>query len=387
MRALTGEKRKLALSLAAELIDAARAHVGRTRDEVQQALSLDVAAKDRKLCLGLKKLLEDRCLFDEGCGVDAALLRQEVFTRAAAKRLRLPDGSRLERASVVEEIARERGLTAEALDAALFADLKGAHRLLKVDVSGAEEIADRYDLARAQAVLLRAVRVTARVGGSDPDGYRALFRRLKFLRLLYRVDVDDDGYRLEIDGPAALFSSATRYGLELALVLPALAALPRCSVEADVQWGKKRVARRFLWSPEDARLPRRDDDVPPRDEVTRLLEGLRRLSSPWRAHPSTELLPLAGAGVCVPDLTFVHDDTGDVVHLEVLGYWSRDAVWRRIELVEAGLVDRVVFAASARLRVSERALDDEGPAALYIYKGVMSARGVVDKVDALARRR
>jgi hypothetical protein len=45
------------------------------------------------------------------------------------------------------------------------------------------------------------------------------------------------------------------------------------------------------------------------------------------------------------------------VYLEVMGYWSRAAVWKRVELVQAGLAERVLFAVSSRLSVSEEVLD------------------------------
>lgn len=387
VRPLSGAKRERALAIADALLREARAHVGKTREELEEALDLDVAARERKLYLGLKKLLEDRCAFEENKGVDAAALRQDVFTAAARARELLPDDEALDRGALLDEIAPRRGLSRDELEAALFSDLKGAHRLLSVDVASAEELVDRYDLAQAQAVLLRATKVVARVGGSDPAGYRALFRKLKLLRLLFRLSLDNEGegYRLEIDGPGALFSQGTRYGFELALALPALAALPRCSIEAEVRWGKQRLERRFLWTPEDARLPPVEEPAP-RLEVTKLLEDWARLETPWRAAPADELLHLPGAEVSIPDVTFVHRETGDVVHLEVLGFWSREAVWRRVELVERGLVDRVVFAVSQRLRVSERALDEEAPAALYVYKGVMSARRIHELVESVARR-
>jgi hypothetical protein len=72
------------------------------------------------------------------------------------------------------------------------------------------------------------------------------------------------------------------------------------------------------------------------------------------------------------------------VYLEVLGYWSRDAVWKRVELVEKGLGERIVFAVGQHLRVSEAALDGGLPGALYVYKRTMIARAVLERVDALA---
>jgi hypothetical protein len=97
-------------------------------------------------------------------------------------------------------------------------------------------------------------------------------------------------------------------------------------------------------------------------------------------------LNLPGLGLCVPDLVFRHPARSAPVYLEVLGFWSREAVWRRVELVESGLSHRILFAVSKHLRVSEEVLGDELPGALYVYKRVLNARTVLDRVQALAER-
>ncbi|MCC6874780.1 MAG: DUF790 family protein, partial [Sandaracinaceae bacterium] len=89
-----------------------------------------------------------------------------------------------------------------------------------------------------------------------------------------------------------------------------------------------------------------------------------------------------GVGVCVPDLRFVHED-GSAIFLEGLGFWSRDAVWRRVELAKKGLGAKVLFAVSSRLRVSEGVLGEDEDAALYVYKGAMSPKAIEAKLDAL----
>ena len=57
------------------------------------------------------------------------------------------------------------------------------------------------------------------------------------------------------------------------------------------------------------------------------------------------------------------------------------------ELVQQGLSHRIVFAVSERLRVSEEVLQGELPAALYVYKGVMNARAVLERVEKLTAAR
>jgi predicted nuclease of restriction endonuclease-like RecB superfamily len=102
------------------------------------------------------------------------------------------------------------------------------------------------------------------------------------------------------------------------------------------------------------------------------------------------ILELPGVGLSVPDLVFERRPTGkgrsapeDRVYLEVMGYWSRDAVWKRVELVQAGLAQRVLFAVSAKLRVSEDVLEGDLPGALYVYKQTMSARSVLERLERL----
>jgi hypothetical protein len=83
-------------------------------------------------------------------------------------------------------------------------------------------------------------------------------------------------------------------------------------------------------------------------------------------------------------LRFVQRETGELAYLEVLGYWSRDAVWKRVELAARGLTQRVVFAASSRLRVSEEVLDADAPAQLYVHKGTLLPKEVLRRLSGTA---
>jgi predicted nuclease of restriction endonuclease-like RecB superfamily len=247
------------------------------------------------------------------------------------------------------------------------------------------QLVEAYELAQAQAVLLRAVRVVAVVECAAPGAYRALFHKLKFLRLLYTLRPQPNGYRIEIDGPFSLFESGTKYGLQLALALPALRECDSWSLTADVRWGTARTPLRFSMmgrcerpvsaEPASVRLP---------DELAALVDGIAKLETPWRAECAQALLDLPGVGLCVPDLVFQHNETGQCVYLELLGYWSRDAVWRRVELVQQGLGEPILFAVGKHLRVSEEVLSDDLPGALYVYKRTMIPRAILDRIEALA---
>jgi uncharacterized protein len=388
---LAERDRTRARELAAAYLDLGRAHVGLTRGALLEACrAVAASARERRLARGLLKLVLDRCRFEEGTALEPAALRAELFTAAAEARRNESTRDGFDRTTLVAAAAARRGVSADEIERALYADLPDAHLLREFDALSPEALVTSYELAQVQAVLLRAVKVTATVRGG-PAAYRYLFRRLKFLRLLHRIHRLPErrgglpgGYAVEIDGPYALFESVTRYGLQLALAFPAIAACTDWAVAADLRWGREGRPLRFELAGRTASPPGREDALP--DEVGALLAELRAADTPWRAGPSAAVLDLPGAGLCIPDLELTHATSGQTVYLEVLGFWSRQAVWQRIELVERGLPYPLVFAVSKHLRVSEEALGDEHPAALYVYNRSMSARPVLERVAAAARR-
>jgi uncharacterized protein len=370
--------------LAAQFLEVTRAHLGRTRAELGQVCSgVPTTPSERKIAAGLLKLIEDRCGFEGSETLDARLLRAELFMAASAALRALGEGECFDRNRFVREQAELRAVEPDALERAVYSDLQGEQLLQQFEDISPAKLVQAYQSAQAQAVLLRAVKVTAEVSETDAYLYRALFRKLKFLRLLHTLaPLEQGGYKIDIDGPYSLFSSVTKYGLQLALALPALQACGKWKIEARVCWGKERQPYLFrLRGATHDESTLRQTALP--DEVRDLLQRFGELDTAWIAEPSNDILELAGAGLCVPDLRFTNRLTGEIVHLEVMGYWSRDALWKRVELASAGLPYRVIFAASSRLRVSESVLDENSPSQLYIYRGAISSREIARRLEGI----
>lgn len=379
---LDAEARDRARALAEMILEEMRAHLGKTREELDAVLAtIEVEARDERLKAGLVKLADDRCSFEVTSEVDAAELRRALFLRAAAARKLLPFDTHFDRSAFLASFATERGLTADAVERGLFSDLRGAHILRQFTSIDAPSLVDAWERGQAQAVLLRAVRVTVDVACASPGATRALFHRLKFLRLLHTIEKREEGHRLVIDGPFNLFESASKYGLQLALLLPLLDACDRWSLVADVRWGAERSPLVFRLEGE---APKTTAELPVSDDVAALVTTFERLRTGFRVSRADAILELPGVGLCVPDLAFERD--GGVVYLEVMGYWSRDAVWRRVELVQSGMTEPILFAVSSRLRVSAEVLDSEASGALYVYKGTMNASAIATRVEDLASR-
>ena len=391
LRKLDAKDLREAHELAAAFLEAGTAHVGQTQAEVTEAWSaIETSARKRKLAAGLRKLIEDGCVFDEESALDPIVVRRDVFLRATQSRRARDVLRTFEREAVIEAVASVRGQPAAEIERALFADLRSEHVLRSAPVVDAASIVDAYELGRAQAILLRAVRVRCDVRAGSPIAIRAFFAWLKFQKLLFTTERSaGGGFVVTIDGPFSMFESVTKYGLRLALVLPALRTLDTWTLTAEIRWGKERTPLSFALSSADkATRPAPGAHEPAQalsDDAQTLLDGLGALpKSRWKAEIATTLLDRPGLGVCIPDLVLRREGSPDPIYVEVLGFWSRDAVWRRVELAEQGLEARIVFCASARLRVSPEVIGDTAPAALYVYKGKPSARALIEHVERVA---
>jgi predicted nuclease of restriction endonuclease-like RecB superfamily len=384
---LDARSRAEAVGMAADYLEVARGHVGRTREELYEAWEpIETSARKRKLALGLRKLVDDACVFNVDETLDPIALRRTLFQRAAAARRERTSPDSFQRDALIEEVASAMTKTREELEIALFSDLRTEHILHSSPVMNAEALVEAFELGCAQAVLLRAVRVECTIDKASPSMLRAFFSWLKFHRLLFHASrAGGDTIKLAIDGPFSMFESVTKYGLRLALVLPALRTLESWTLTADIRWGKTRDALTFRMSSKD-KTERSLEGAPPHvsDDVQTLLDGINTSkSSSWRAEIANVILDAPGVGVCVPDLSLQRPDRPRV-YVEVLGYWSRDAVWKRIELAEKGVAAPIVFCVSSRLRVSAEMLDEQPHASLYVYKGKPSARGLLEHVENVA---
>lgn len=380
LRRFDARARADAERLAQAYLDDAQAHVGRKREELEEAWQAHDAGARGKLAGGLMKLVEDRCTYDDETGVDPIALRRDLFRRAAEQRRAR---GALDRAAAIAETASALGIDADRVESLLFADRRGESVLREAPRVSARTIVDAYETGRTQAVLLKAVKVTCDLTSTSPALVRAFFAKLKFHQLLFTIERRDaQTLRVVIDGPFSMFDSVTRYGLGLALIVPALREIEGWTLEADVRWGKQRTPVIFRDEGGGARGEReregREEHAP--DEVRRIVAGARERG--WEARTATEVLATGDGKVVVPDLLLEKD--GRQVYVEILGFWSRDAVWRRVEMAEQGLGASVVFCVNARLRVSEEVLAGDAHAALYVYKSKIVGPALLDRVERVA---
>jgi predicted nuclease of restriction endonuclease-like RecB superfamily len=384
---LDGKGRDRMISRAEGLIEIFSAHEGQPRRALDNAIADLVGdGTDHMLTKGLSKLLSDRAEFETVSPVDPGALRDVVFRHAASHHPLVADGDKVHtsRADVLQLAADELEIDVNTIEDNLYGDLSSNQRMTKWRPLGAEALLHRYNVALAQAVLLRATQLRIHLSGGSPAKHRQLFRHLKFFRLMHRVQSVDGGHKIVIDGPASLLKSTSRYGLQMANFLPALILCEQWSLEADVIWGTERNPRQFHLSHKDALVSHyKNRGVYITDEQKAFEAAFKRLGSGWSYTRRTPIVTLGGRDVLVPDLSFKHSD-GRKALLEIVGYWRRGWLKSKAELIAAHGPSNMVLVVSDRLCGDLEHVAEELPVAIVPFKGVILPKRVLAALEAVA---
>ena len=84
-----------------------------------------------------------------------------------------------------------------------------------------------------------------------PEGFRELFGAIKAYRLIHTVKGNSrEGYEVRLDGPVSIFHRSQKYGIQMAVFLPALLLCKGWRMRAEIQ--AQRRPRRLLRADERA---------------------------------------------------------------------------------------------------------------------------------------
>jgi predicted nuclease of restriction endonuclease-like RecB superfamily len=366
------------LQTAADLAIIVEQHRGRRRAELERALDEYIGVgTDYKILRGLIKLLTDRCEFETAGAKDPAEIRRALFTKAAAHHSELAElavvGDDRLRRSLIAEVAAELECLPEDVMAGLYADLSGNQRLVAFEEMSAEDLLDRYNLAQAQALLYRCSEIRLRIEPQEPGITRRLFAEIKAFRLIHAIRGNPaSGYDMQLSGPVSIFHRSQRYGVQMAVFLPALLLYPGWSMRAEI--GTKTGAAFFELDSKQTRLRSHyvaDDLQRQNPQIAKLLEDFGKLGAEWEAQPSQEVIDL-GESAFVPDLVFIRDGD-EPIYLEMLGYWTPRSLNERLKEFERAGFGNYAIAASEEMRCSRDA-PSQLPPNVIVYKKTLNAR-------------
>jgi hypothetical protein len=358
------------LAVCEQLLFAYRTAPGRTRGEIEGELTDVVGEGPRALVhQGLAKLCEDRCEYEVTSDQPPDQLREVVFRLAATHRAEVARTREpFDRAGVLEAAAAELKLNVEQIEQGLFADLKDEQRVLKFADCSPEFLLNRYNVALAQAILLRSAAMDVRVWGETPARFRQLFRAVKFHRLICTIhESAGASYTLKLDGPLSLFSSTQKYGLQLALFLPTLLHCKAFDLRASVRWGTERKEKLFTLTANDGlRSPAPDFGVYTPPELQMFADSFAAKVKGWviAADPNPVVLD---DGVWVPDFKLTHPAAGKDVFVEVFGFWRKGDIEALYKRLSKQLPGKFVLCVGESMRADE-AEEVEFGKAVYRYK-------------------
>jgi predicted nuclease of restriction endonuclease-like RecB superfamily len=283
---------------------------------------------------------------------------------------------------LIAEVAAELECSPEEVMAGLYADLSGNQRLVAFEEMSAEDLLDRYNLAQAQALLYRCSEMRLRIDPQEPGVTRRLFAEIKAFRLIHAIRGNPaSGYDAQLSGPVSIFHRSQRYGVQMAVFLPALLLYPGWRMRAEI--GTKTGAAFFELDSKQKHLRSHyvtDDLQPQNRQIAKLLEDFGKLDGEWSAQPSQEVIDL-GESAFVPDLVFTSDGD-EPIYLELLGYWTPRSLNERLKEFERAGFGNYAIAASEEMRCSRDA-PSQLPPNVIVYKKSLNARELQARLSRL----
>jgi predicted nuclease of restriction endonuclease-like RecB superfamily len=353
-------------------------HRHKTRGELQEALrALEGDSPDYRVVRGFAHLALAEATFTLALeGQEPELLRREVFSLAAAQ----GGYGESQAQAVLETLAEKYQLEPDVLRDTLYADLPENHVLSALPDFISATLVDRYNLAQAQGLLYCALYMRITAHRNVPGEYRRLFQQMKFHGLMYAVEGNlEDGYQIYVDGPASLFKQTRKYGVQMAIFLPALLQISRWEMQAVLYKGGREGTYSLTWQ-----SPLRSHYAKP-PEFDSLLERSfaerwAKLDTPWVLEREVEIVDLKGT-VFVPDFALRHPN-GRVVHVEIMGFWHPDYLRRKLDKVKRAGMPNLLLAVSDRLNVGEEDIR-EIPGPVLFFKGKLEPRKVLEIAEGL----
>ncbi|WP_254764201.1 DUF790 family protein [Natrinema marinum] len=374
--------------LAARVIGTYQGHVGESRAALEAALTdLEREADDFKLARGLAALLEREATFETDAEIEPERARRAAFEAAEAISVVTED----ERTKALIRASESLGMSADALETALYADLEERQLLTAIEPRwDPDGLVAQYNLSLAQTALFDATEV--RVRSSDP---KALISAIKRLRLMYEIrrlegesaaGVDGPSEReVTVTGPTHLFRATRRYGTRFARLLRTVASAESWHLEATID--DRGTDRTLELSDEN---PIRVPDAEPVAGVSfdsgveaDFAGRFASLDLDWDLVREPE--PLAtGTRVMIPDFAFDYEHGDFRVYFEIMGFWTPEYVEKKLaQLADLEDVDMLV-AVDESLGVGEEIAARDHRA--IPYSGTVRVKDVADVLREYERQ-
>lgn len=373
-------------AIARDLIEIYGAHCNRTKGALASALAdYEAADTSYQVTRGLAKLLEDRSEFTIQSSVEPEVLREKIFAYGSKRHPVVTKRDRLHRTTrpkVLGKIADEFSVAADEVMAGMYADLEENRILTGFEPPTVEWLLDRYNVALAQAMLYRASEMTIRIYRNIPTKYRLVFQFIKFFKLMHVVSGNNaDGYQIVLDGPASMFRLSQKYGIQMALFLPALLHCDRWWLDATIVMNRNDHLRFELNDECGLQSHYRDPGEFDSELERHFATQFEKIETEWTLERETDIIDLKDT-VMIPDFAFSHPD-GRRALMEIVGFWTPDYLQKKLWKLKRVAMPNMIIAVSDRLNCSTEDFRDI-PGEVLFFKTRIKPKAVLEKVEACA---
>ncbi|MBD2256140.1 DUF790 family protein [Pseudanabaena sp. FACHB-2040] len=377
-------------SIATDLIDLFQAHVSQTQGDLNRQLQeLEGEDTNYRIKRGLAHLLKTHfCTLDIVSPLEPEILRQRVFALATQTAPSLQATEKhldILAQGLSQELERE--VTVAHLRQGLYADLQENRMLTEFEAPTPEVLIHRYNLSQVQGVFYRASQVVLNLHRNDPGEYKLMFKYLKLFRLMAYIEGDaDQGFTVTIDGPTSLFKPSTRYGLDIAKLIPALLHVTRWSLTATLHWKdsySNQLREKTFTLDSTCGLVSHYPPGKPYDSMVEESFAKRWPVSKteWRLEREVDLVPIPGS-VMIPDFRLVHPDGREYL-LEIVGYWRPEYLRKKFAQVQKAERNNLILAVSERLNLEKAGVSlNQIPVKIVWFKEKLQPRAVLEVLDA-----
>ncbi len=313
------------LKLAEVVIKLYRMGLGKRYRSIVENLKRIENANNYRKVRGFAKIIERRCEFERTTKLNPLVVRKLLFERGYVTKLS-------ERKRVLDEVAEILGVTAEEVERAMFADREEERILKSMQEIKPDELIKAYNLSLLQTAIFNCLRLTFWISSN----HKNVFRRLKWLGLMYEL-YDEDGRLLtSVTGAASILKMTRKYGTSMAKLIPEILRAEKWWIRAEVvDEYEKRVY--FLEISDKVRHLFPIDYVEEVEYDSSLEEEFARkmrfLGFEVIREPD---IVKAGNSAYIPDFYIKKGDRG--VYIEIAGFWTEEYVKRKLEKVkEAGI--------------------------------------------------
>jgi len=395
------------LKIAQDIIDIYVAYLGKTRGELTAALeAYEAYDSDYRVKRGLAKILENKAKFEFNCEMEPELLREQIFEYSGANHPIVTEASlthTVTQKEAIESLLKKLGISCQQIVNGMYADLKENHVMTEFPLNkggqgvvphrkggqgvvlnppSPEWLLDRYNVALAQAMLYRANELRIRIYRNIPTKYKLVFKFIKFFRLMHVVSGNNqDGYHIILDGPASMFRLSQKYGIQMALFLPALLHCNRWWMEADIVMNNQ--AKHTFKLTDEAGLKSHYKDPGEFDSKLErdFAQKFEATETEWTLERETDIVDLKDT-VMIPDFAFVHPD-GRRAMMEIVGFWTPDYLRRKLDKLRRAGLPNMVIVVSEKLNCSADDFVDV-PGEVMFFKNKIDVHEVIERVEQCA---